>query len=95
MAVRAPGRTKRTKYTCSVGSAEKKVPFNFTKSVDLDAKHKTQDARRKPVASDFFDEDSSEAEVETNTMDAPKPPAPSFLIQGHDIVMWPPGSRVK
>ena len=50
-------------------TAENKSPYNLTKSADLNANKKTQNARRKPVASDFFDEDPVKPEVKTNTMD--------------------------
>ena len=49
-------------------TVESKDPFNFGKSVDLDANKKTQNTRRKPKASDFFDEDSSDAEAKLGSM---------------------------
>lgn len=50
-------------------TTDNKIPYNFGKSADVHVNKKTRKTRRKPAASDFFDEDPVETEVETNTMD--------------------------
>ena len=51
-------------------TVENKAPYNFAKSADLYVNPKAKKGAKKPLASDFFDDDPVEAEVETNTMNA-------------------------
>lgn len=50
--------------------AENKGLYNFAKSADFHVNQKAKKGAKKPLASDFFDEDPVQAEVEMATMDA-------------------------
>ena len=52
-------------------TAENKAPYNFAQSADVYNNQNAKKGAKKPLASDFFDEDPVEAEVEANTMVAP------------------------
>ena len=52
-------------------TTENKAPYNFAQSADVYNNQKAKKGAKKPLASDFFDDDPVEAEVKANTMVAP------------------------